>query len=220
MSDIFAKVDEFAASKLIGNDEGLSQCIANSVRNGLPNIKVSAVQGKFLMMQALLAKSKRILEIGTLGGYSTIWLAKALNEDGEIITCEYNDKFAQVARQSIDNANVKPKVDIRVGKALDTLSTLDGTFDFVFIDADKNNSPNYLIEAIRLSNPGAIIVIDNTVQHPHSFLDPHCDYEGIVGNRKVYDLLSKLQKEDKVIATHSQHVNEKGSDAYCIAIRT
>ncbi|TIB80895.1 family 3 O-methyltransferase [Wallemia mellicola] len=217
---IFQKVDEFAEDKLIGNDPALSYALKNSAKNGLPPISVSATQGKFLMMQAKLIGAKRILEVGTLGGYSSIWLARSLPADGKLISCEFNPAFADVARDNIRNANVSAQVDIRTGPALDTIVTLDDNFDFVFIDADKNNSPVYLTEAIKRTRKGAIIVVDNTVQNAQRFLDPTEDSPNVIGNRQVYDLLQKHEAAGDLIATHQQCATGKGSDAFVYAIRT
>ncbi|TIA96245.1 hypothetical protein E3P94_02653 [Wallemia ichthyophaga] len=217
---IYEQVDKYAERFLIGEDDGLGHAIENCTQNGLPPIRVSAMQGKFIMMQAKLIGARRILEVGTLGGYSTIWLARALPHNGELISCECSSAFAQVARSNVEYAKVAPKVDIRVGAALETISRLDDIpFDFVFIDADKSNSPNYLAESVKRTRKGAMIVIDNTIQDARSFLDPNNMTPNVLGNRQVYKLLQEYEARGELIATHQQIANEKGTDAFVLAVR-
>ncbi|TIA99952.1 hypothetical protein E3P96_02755 [Wallemia ichthyophaga] len=217
---IYEQVDKYAERFLIGEDDGLGHAIENCTQNGLPPIRVSAMQGKFIMMQAKLIGARRILEVGTLGGYSTIWLARALPHNGELISCECSSDFAQVARSNVEYAKVAPKVDIRVGAALETISRLDDIpFDFVFIDADKSNSPNYLAESVKRTRKGAMIVIDNTIQDARSFLDPNNMTPNVLGNRQVYKLLQEYEARGELIATHQQIANEKGTDAFVLAVR-
>ncbi|TIB15496.1 hypothetical protein E3P92_01660 [Wallemia ichthyophaga] len=217
---IYEQVDKYAERFLIGEDDGLGHAIENCTQNGLPPIRVSAMQGKFIMMQAKLIGARRILEVGTLGGYSTIWLARALSHNGELISCECSSDFAQVARSNVEYAKVAPKVDIRVGAALETISRLDDIpFDFVFIDADKSNSPNYLAESVKRTRKGAMIVIDNTIQDARSFLDPNNMTPNVLGNRQVYKLLQEYEARGELIATHQQIANEKGTDAFVLAVR-
>ncbi|TIA73425.1 hypothetical protein E3P77_01172 [Wallemia ichthyophaga] len=217
---IYEQVDKYAERFLIGEDDGLGHAIENCTQNGLPPIRVSAMQGKFIMMQAKLIGARRILEVGTLGGYSTIWLARALSHNGELISCECSSAFAQVARSNVEYAKVAPKVDIRVGAALETISRLDDIpFDFVFIDADKSNSPNYLAESVKRTRKGAMIVIDNTIQDARSFLDPNNMTPNVLGNRQVYKLLQEYEARGELIATHQQIANEKGTDAFVLAVR-
>ncbi|TIA88195.1 hypothetical protein E3P99_02709 [Wallemia hederae] len=214
-----ATVEKYVEPFLIGEDPVLTHTVSNSLANGLPPIRVSATQGKFLMMQARLVGARRILEVGTLGGYSSIWLARALPSDGKLLTCEFDERYAEVARDNIAHAGLSDKVEVKAGKALDIINTLNETFDFVFIDADKNNSPNYLAEAVKLTRKGAIIVVDNTVQNAHAFMDPQTTSANVLGNRKVYALLQELERQGKLTATHQQCANEKGTDAFAIAVR-
>jgi predicted O-methyltransferase YrrM len=158
-------VDAFLDSTLVGEDPVLSAALRDSDAAGLPHIAVSYQQGKFLSLLAGAIQARRILEIGTLGGFSTIWLARGVGPQGRVVTLEYEPKHAEVARANLERAGVGDRVEIKVGAALDTLPTVtDGPFDLVFIDADKDNYVAYLEWAIRLARPGAIIVADNVIR--------------------------------------------------------
>jgi predicted O-methyltransferase YrrM len=158
-------VDAFLDSTLVGDDPALSAALRDSDAAGLPHIAVSFQQGKFLSLLAGAIQARRILEIGTLGGFSTIWLARGAGPQGRVVTLEYEPKHAEVARANLERAGVGDRVEIKVGAALDTLPTVtDGPFDLVFIDADKDNYVAYLEWAIRLAHPGAIIVADNVIR--------------------------------------------------------
>jgi predicted O-methyltransferase YrrM len=158
-------VDAFLDSTLVGDDPALSAALTASDAAGLPQIAVSFQQGKFLSLLAGAIQARRILEIGTLGGFSTIWLARGAGPQGRVVTLEYEPKHAEVARANLDRAGVGDRVEIKVGAALDTLpSVTDGPFDLVFIDADKDNYVAYLEWAIRLARPGAVIVADNVIR--------------------------------------------------------
>src|SRR5580693_2552968 len=158
-------VDAFLDSTLIGDDPALSAALQASNAAGLPTIAVSAQQGKFLSLLAGAIEARRILEIGTLGGFSTIWLARGAGPQGRVVTLEYEPKHAEVARANLERAGVGDRVEIKVGAALETLPTVtEGPFDLVFIDADKDNYVGYLEWAIRLARPGAIIVADNVIR--------------------------------------------------------
>jgi predicted O-methyltransferase YrrM len=158
-------VDAFLDSTLVGEDPVLSAALRDSDAAGLPHIAVSYQQGKFLSLLAGAIQARRILEIGTLGGFSTIWLARGAGPQGRVVTLEYEPKHAEVARANLERAGVGDRVEIKVGAALDTLPTVtDGPFDLVFIDADKDNYVGYLEWAIRLARPGAIIVADNVIR--------------------------------------------------------
>ena len=158
-------VDAFLDSTLVGEDPALSAALRDSDAAGLPQIAVSFQQGKFLSLLAGAIQARRILEIGTLGGFSTIWLARGAGPQGRVVTLEYEPKHAEVARANLERAGVGDRVEIKVGAALDTLPTVtDGPFDLVFIDADKDNYVAYLEWAIRLARPGAIIVADNVIR--------------------------------------------------------
>ncbi|MGO9350160.1 MAG: O-methyltransferase [Mycobacterium sp.] len=158
-------VDAFLDSTLVGEDPALSAALRDSDAAGLPRIAVSFQQGKFLSLLAGAIQARRILEIGTLGGFSTIWLARGAGPQGRVVTLEYEPKHAEVARANLERAGVGDRVEIKVGAALHTLPTVtDGPFDLVFIDADKDNYVAYLEWAIRLARPGAIIVADNVIR--------------------------------------------------------
>ena len=158
-------VDAFLDSTLVGDDPALSAALRDSDAAGLPHIAVSFQQGKFLSLLAGAIQARRILEIGTLGGFSTIWLARGAGPQGRVVTLEYEPKHAEVARANVERAGVGDRVEIKVGAALHTLPTVtDGPFDLVFIDADKDNYVAYLEWAIRLARPGAVIVADNVIR--------------------------------------------------------
>lgn len=160
-----ADIDAFLDATLLDDDPALSAALEASDAAGLPKIAVSAQQGKFLSLLAGAIQARRILEIGTLGGFSTIWLARGAGPDGRVVTLEYEPKHAEVARANIDGAGVGDRVEVVVGAALETLPTVTGgPFDLVFIDADKENNVGYLEWAIRLTRPGSVIVVDNVIR--------------------------------------------------------
>src|ERR1700758_1670204 len=160
-----ADVDEFLDTTVVGDDPALSAAREASDAAGLPQIAVSAQQGKFLSLLAGAIKARRVLEIATLGGFSTIWLARGVGPDGRVLTLEYEPKHAEVARANVDRAGVGDRVEVIVGAALDTLpSVTGGPFDLVFIDADKPNNPAYLDWAVKLTRPGSVIVVDNVIR--------------------------------------------------------
>ena len=160
-------VEEYLSDVVVRPGSPLKRAVASAVEAGMPPIEVAPNAGKLLKLLVQLSGARRVLEIGTLAGFSTIWMAQGLPDDGELVTCEYLPKHARVARANVDAAGVGDKVDIRVGAALDTLPQLlddgRGPFDFVFIDADKENNPQYLDWAVRLGRPGTAIVMDNVV---------------------------------------------------------
>lgn len=165
-------VDDFLNDTVIGDDPALSAAVEASDAAGLPQIAVSAQQGKFLSLLAGAIQARRILEIGTLGGFSTIWLARGAGPQGRVVTLEYEPRHAEVARANVERAGVADRVEVIVGAALETLPTLNGgPFDLVFIDADKENYVAYLDWAVRLARPGALIVADNVVREGQ-ILDP------------------------------------------------
>lgn len=206
-------VEAYLSSTVVGPDEALQAAVRATAEAGMPAIEVTAAQGKFLMLLARIRGARRVLEIGTLGGFSTIWLARGLPDDGEIITCEYEPRHAEVARRNLERAGVAGKVSIRIGAALDTLPTLDGEFDLVFLDADKANNPNYLDWALRLSRSGTVIVVDNVVRGG-SVLDADGD-EDIRGTRGALELLGSDPRLD---ATALQTVGTKGWDGFALAV--
>jgi len=206
-------VDAYIGDHLGTSDDVLDATLADSVEAGLPEIAVSPAQGKLLMLLAASIGARRILEIGTLGGYSTIWLARALPADGELITCEYSAEHARVAGENLQRAGVASVVSIRVGPALDTLPTLSGPFDLVFIDADKENNPRYFACAVDLSRPGSLIVVDNTVRHG-AVVDVSRSDSATVGTRALYEAVGD---DPRVSATAIQTVGSKGYDGFVLA---
>ena len=183
-------VDDYIAEHLLGEDGALVAALQNNHAQGLPPIDVSATQGKMLHLFARMANAKRVLEVGTLGGYSTIWLARALPDDGQLVTLEVEPHHAQVARENLARAGQASKVDIRVGPAMDCLAEMvdEQPFDLVFIDADKVNNTRYVEQAIRLSRTGTTIIVDNVVREG-GVLDADSDDDRIVGTRALFEML-------------------------------
>ncbi|MFX1756947.1 O-methyltransferase [Rhodococcus sp. As11] len=218
MADNWSATDHYLTDTLIGDDPALSSALDANVAAGLPPIDVSAPQGKFLHLLARMRGARRVLEIGTLGGYSTIWLARAVGTSGRVITLEYEPKHAEVARADLDRAGVGDRVEIRVGPALDSLPGLvaEGPFDLVFVDADKENNSNYVRAALRLSRPGTVIVVDNVVR-AGGITDPDSDDERVRASREVLELLAR---EPRLDATALQTVGTKGRDGFAIAVVT
>ncbi|MGI9118607.1 MAG: O-methyltransferase [Acidimicrobiales bacterium] len=185
---------------------------------GLPPIQVAPNQGKLLALLARLCRARTILEIGTLGGYSTIWLARSLPGDGRLITLEADPKHADVARSNIAHAGLADVVEVRPGQAVDTLPQLAseglGPFDLVFIDADKSGNPEYFAWALELSHPGTVIIVDNVVRNG-AVIDATSDDPNIQGTRRLHELLAS---EPRVSATAVQTVGSKGYDGFAIAV--
>lgn len=185
---------------------------------GLPAIDVSPNQGKLLYLLAKMKAAKSILEIGTLGGYSTVWLARALPEDGHVVTLEFSEKHANVAKENIKKAGFDNKIDILVGPALETLPTLEkkgfASFDFIFIDADKPNNPNYLKWALELSRPGTVIIADNVVRNG-KVIEEDTQDQNVHGIRQFIDLLAE---ESRIDSTAIQTVGSKGYDGFVLGI--
>lgn len=212
------QVDEYINRTLVESDAGLTGALESSAEAGLPPIAVAPNQGKLLHLLALLVGARRILEIGTLGGYSTIWLARALPEDGRLVTLEIDPAHARVARANLDRAGVGAKVDIRLGPAAESLQELSGhgsePFDFVFIDADKVSTAEYLSRSLDLTRPGGLIVIDNVVRGG-KVADPSSEDEGVQGIRRANELLAS---DPRVTATALQTVGLKGYDGLAIGL--
>ncbi len=215
MSGGWQAVDDYIADKLLGADDALAATLANNAAEGLPPIDVSASQGKMLFLLAQIAGAKRILEVGTLGGYSTIWLARALPDDGSLVTLELEPHHAAVARENFERAGVSDKIDIRVGPAADSLAAMvaGDPFDFVFIDADKQSNALYVGEAIRLGRSGMTIIVDNVVREG-GVIDANSGDERIEGTRALFDMLSADPRLD---ATAIQTVGSKGWDGFVLA---
>ena len=209
----WAEVDQYLNQTVVKPDDALRAAVGNTRDAGMPAIEVTAGQGKFLMLLARIQGARRVLEIGTLGGFSTIWLARGLPDDGTVDTCEYEPAHAQVARRNLDAAGVGHKVTIHVGAALDTLPTLTGPYDLFFIDADKANNPSYLEWAVKLARPGAVIVLDNVVRGG-AVLDGGGD-EDVLGIRRALDILGNHPRLD---ATALQTVGSKDWDGLAVAV--
>ena len=205
-------VDDYINSKLIPDDAALEAALKESAKANLPAIAVTPCQGKLLHILARMQNARRILEIGTLGGYSTIWLARALPKDGRLITLELSPKHAEVALANVKRAGLSKLVDLRLGKAIDTLPKLAkekaGPFDLIFIDADKASIPDYFTWSLKLSRKGTLIVVDNVVRKG-AILDAKTTDEDVQGVRRLNDMLAK---ESRVTATTLQTVGSKGYD--------
>ncbi|HEX5989545.1 MAG TPA: O-methyltransferase [Solirubrobacterales bacterium] len=216
--ETFSAVDEFVAGTLLDEDEALREAVETAGAAGLPSIQVSPPQGKLLQLLVRLVGAKRILEFGTLGGYSAILMARALPADGRLITLEAKPEYAEVARQSIERAGVGDRVEIRVGAALQALPGLDEEgaepFDLVFIDADKVNTPNYFDWALDHTRPGGLIVADNVVRGG-SLGDADDPDEATVAQRRLHE---ELRGDPRVSATTIQTVGVKGYDGFLIAL--
>jgi predicted O-methyltransferase YrrM len=202
-------VDAYVTEKLVGSDPALDAVLAA----GLPDIHVSAPQGKFLHLLARIHGARTILEVGTLGGYSTIWLARS---GARVTTLELDPDRAALARTHLALAGVADRAEVVVGPAADTLAGLTGPYDLVFIDADKRGNPVYLREALRLTRPGSVIVLDNTVR-AGAVLDAGSDDPSVVGTRAAYDLVAA---EPRLDATALQTVGTKGWDGFLLALVT
>jgi predicted O-methyltransferase YrrM len=210
---VWDDVDRYITETLVQPDAALEAALAAAEHAGLPPISVSPAHGKLLFLLALTVGAKRILEIGTLGGYSAIWLARALPPGGELITLEAVEKHAAVARKNIERSGLSAVVDVRVGQALDTLPRLEGPFDLTFIDADKQNNAEYFRWALKLSRPGSLIVVDNVVREG-AVVDADSRNAAVLGVRRLYELMAK---EPRVAATAIQTVGVKGYDGFAIA---
>jgi len=215
---LWTTVDEYVVKLFLPSDSALEETLQQSSAADLPPISVAPNQGKFLELLARMQRSRRILEIGTLGGYSTIWLARALPSDGSLVTLELESVHAEVARKNIDRAGLGPLVDIRIGPAATSLQDLidedTNTFDFIFIDADKETYPRYLELSLQLSRPGTVIVADNVVR------------DGEVANSKssdervrgVREFLEMAAANDRIEGTVVQTVGSKGYDGFALLV--
>ena len=213
-NDQWNEVDEYIEETIIGSDDALQAALDTSAAEGLPAIAVSAAQGKFLNLIARLMNARSVLEIGTLGAYSTIWLARALPKDGRLISLEVNAHHAGVARKNIARAGLSSVAEVRVGAALETLPTLQGPFDVFFIDADKVNIPEYFRWSIDLGRSGSVIIVDNVVRDG-ALADAGSKDEAVIGVRRLHDL---IRNEPRVTATTIQTVGMKGYDGFTMAV--
>jgi len=218
LNKTWTAVDRYLTDLFVPPDAALDAALAASAAAGLPDIQVSPAQGKFLHLLARLHGAENILEIGTLGGYSTIWLARALPPGGRLVTLEYEPKHAEVARSNIAGAGLAESVEIFIGPALQTLPQLAaagrGPFDLIFIDADKENYPEYLDWALNLSRRGSLIIADNVVQQA-SVIDFSDDRPQVVGIRRFNE---KLANDSRLLATVIQVVGCKGHDGLALAV--
>lgn len=216
------RVDAYLTDTLVGHDADLERAVADQNAAGLPAIEVAPVNGKLLHLLARLSGARRVLEIGTLGAYSTIWLARGIPEGGRVVTIEAEPRIAGIARANLDRAGVGEKVEIRLGRGADVLPTLEAPiaagdeapFDLVFIDADKESNTIYLDWAARLGRPGTVVVVDNTVRGGE-VADPATESAQVIGVRRGLEMLAQDPRFD---ATALQTLDRKGWDGIAIAL--
>ena len=216
--DLWTRMDAYFSATLVPSDDALDAALAASEAAGLPAINVAPNQGKLLQLLATIRGARRILEVGTLGGYSTIWLARALPPGGSLVTLELNPAHAKVATENIARAGFAQVVSVVVGSAKDSLARLidagEAPFDFIFIDADKDNNAVYLDAALKLSRPGTVIVVDNVVRGGR-VADPDNRELDVVGVREGF---ARLAAEPALMTTAVQTVGQKGWDGFSISI--
>jgi predicted O-methyltransferase YrrM len=215
--DLWTAVDRYTTDLLMPANATLESALQASAEAGLPAISVSPCQGRFLQLLAQMQGARRILEIGTLGGYSTIWLARALPPGGHLLTLEFEPRHAEVARKNIAQAGLAGVVEVRLGAALDTLKQLDAQkcepFDFIFIDADKEGYPDYFTWSLKLSRRGTAILVDNVVRQG-AVIEPKHEDSRVQAVRRLNDLIAA---EPRVAATTIQTVGSKGYDGFTLA---
>jgi predicted O-methyltransferase YrrM len=215
---LWTSVDRYLGDLLAPSDDKLEAAVKANRKARLPAIDVSPLQGKFLQVLIQITQAKRVLEIGTLGGYSTIWMARALPKGGRIVSLEFSPRHAEVARANLHCAGLLSRVEIRVGPALESLPKLKasgaGPFDLVFIDADKENNPHYLHWALELSHRGTVIVIDNIARHG-GVIEAKSSEPDIVGTRRCLEMLAR---EPRLSAVALQSVGVKGLDGFALAV--
>jgi len=214
----WSEVDRYVEDLLIGHDEALERALADSAAAGLPAIALTPALGKMLHLIARAHGARSVLEIGTLGGYSTIWLARALPGDGRLVTLELNPDYARVAAANVDRAGLAGLITIKIGPALEGMQELiderAGPFDLIFIDADKQTTPEYFQHALQLSPPGGLIVVDNVVRDGE-VIDPRSSDPAVLGTRRLNELLAS---EPRVSATEIQTVGSKGYDGLAVTL--
>ncbi|WP_118842268.1 O-methyltransferase [Raoultella ornithinolytica] len=215
MQQQWSAVDSYLIDALIPQDPLLSQVLANNQRAGLPAFDVAANQGQFLALLVRMVRAQRVLEIGTLGGYSTIWMARELPEDGELLTLEADPRHAAVARENLRLAGVDKQVTLREGPALQTLESLGDRppFDLIFIDADKPSNPDYLRWALRYSRPGTLIIGDNVVRDGE-VVNPRSEDDRVQGVRRFIKMMAR---DPRLTVTALQTVGSKGWDGFTLA---
>jgi predicted O-methyltransferase YrrM len=219
---LWSDVDRYITDRLVAGDPALDAALQASAAAGLPQIAVSPPQGKLLQLLARIHGARSILELGTLGGYSTIWLARALPPEGRLVTMEAERSYAEVAQANIARAGLREIVEVRVGPALETLPELAAEnpdpFDMVFIDADKKSTPEYFTWALRLCRPGSLIIVDNVIRDG-ALIDGDSDDPSVQGNRRFHELLADDRTgAQRVSATTIQTVGSKGYDGFTLAL--
>jgi predicted O-methyltransferase YrrM len=216
--DSWRRVDAYLTETLVGHDADLEAAVAQQHAHGLPAIEVAPVSGKLLHLLARISGARRVLEIGTLGAYSTIWMARAIPDDGVVVTIEAEPRIAEVARENVDRAGVGRKVDIRVGRGEHVLPTLEGeeAFDLVFIDADKESNTVYLDWAARLGHPGTVVVVDN-IGRGGEVANPATTASNVIGTQRGLEMLGR---DPRFEATALQTLDLKGWDGVAIAVLT
>ncbi|GAA3628792.1 O-methyltransferase [Microbacterium awajiense] len=214
--DAWRRVDTYLTETLVGHDPALEAAVADQNAAGMPAIEVAPVNGKFLHLLARIAGARRVLEIGTLGAYSTIWMARALPDDGAVVTIEAEPANAAIARANLDRAGVGERVEILLGRGADVLPTLAGAepFDLVFIDADKESNTIYLDWAARLGHPGTVVVVDN-VGRGGEVANPATERSDVIGTQRALEMLGRDPRFD---ATALQTLDLKGWDGVAIAL--
>jgi predicted O-methyltransferase YrrM len=217
----WSEVDDYIEEMLLDEDPALEHALSASAAAGLPAIAVSPAQGKLLHLLARIHGARSILEVGTLGGYSTIWMARALPHEGRLVTLELDPRFAQVAGENIAHAGLSGRVQQRVGPALESMRELvredAGPFDLIFIDADKQGTPDYFSVGLELSRPGGVIITDNVVLGG-ALADPSPEDTRAVGMRRFHELLAAERARGAVTATTIQTVGHKGYDGFTLAL--
>lgn len=212
--DVWNAVDGWIESRLVPADDVLESALAASDAAGLPAIQVSAAQGRLLQLLVSISGAQRVLEVGTLGGYSTIWLARGLPPAGRVVTLEIDPRHAEVARGNLEQAGLGDVVEVLLGPATDTLAGMTEPFDVVFIDADKPSTPTYFLEAVRLSRPGTVIVVDNVVRGGAVADDGTID-ANVLGIRAFADLVAA---DPRLRGTAIQTVGRKGYDGFALVV--
>jgi predicted O-methyltransferase YrrM len=215
---MWTEVDEYFGDHLLKSDAALDAILAANRKAGLPPIDVTPLQGKFLELLVRMSSARRVLEIGMLGGYSTAWMARALPSDGRVISLELEQRHADIARKNLESVNLSDRVEIRVGRAADSLQKLvaekAAPFDLIFIDADKAGYPDYLDWSLKLSRPGTVIVADNVVREG-AVIDPKSADPNVQGVRRFTE---KLAAEPRLTATALQTVSSKKHDGLILAV--
>ena len=212
--DVWNAVDDWIEGRFVPEDAALEGALTAQAAGGLPEIQVSAAQGRLLELLVRMSGARSVLEVGTLGGYSTIWLARGVGPQGQVLSLELEPHHAEVARANLDAAGVGDIVEVRVGPAAESLAALSGTFDFVFIDADKPSTPTYFTEAVRLSKPGTVIVVDNVVRGG-AVADPASTDAGAPGIRAFAEIVAH---DPRLRGTAIQTVGRKGYDGFALVV--